>query len=175
MITPALDRVAATNSHFRLAVIGVTNGVLPSWAERIEVPKDARSYGRFVPWLREKASSFDFAVAPLETSPFNLSKSPLKLLECGALGLPVLASDHPVFRDIGKNASGIRLVSDSLESWIEAIEAQIVAGRENGDALREWIIQHFSLDGSLPEFDQMIRQIIDKEGKLTTKPPTLAR
>lgn len=42
---------------------------------------------------------FDVALAPLSDHPFNNSKSPIKVMEYAALGIPVVASDHPVYRD----------------------------------------------------------------------------
>jgi len=41
---------------------------------------------------------FDIALAPLSDHPFNDSKSPVKVLEYCALGIPVIASDHHVYR-----------------------------------------------------------------------------
>jgi glycosyltransferase involved in cell wall biosynthesis len=43
---------------------------------------------------------FDIALAPLADLPFNLARSPVKALEAFALGIPVLASDCPVYRGI---------------------------------------------------------------------------
>lgn len=43
--------------------------------------------------------NFDVCVAPLRQHPFNLSKSPIKALECAALGIPIVASDYGPYHD----------------------------------------------------------------------------
>lgn len=43
------------------------------------------------------AIDFDIALAPLSDHPFNDFKSAIKVLEYAALGIPVIASDHPVY------------------------------------------------------------------------------
>ena len=100
MLYPALQRAASTNPEFRLGVIGVSAEKMPPWIDRIEIPDTATSYPRFVPWLREKTALFDFAVAPLQDTLFNAFKSPLKILDYAALGLPVLCSDIMVYQEI---------------------------------------------------------------------------
>ena len=44
-----------------------------------------------------KALDFDIGLAPLSNHEFNYFKSPIKVLEYAALGIPVIASDHPVY------------------------------------------------------------------------------
>lgn len=51
------------------------------------------------PALYYRRVDFDIGIAPLSDHPFNGGKSPLKALEYAALGIPVIASDHPVYRE----------------------------------------------------------------------------
>ncbi len=58
----------------------------------------------YTPWDADMMAyyakiDFDIGLAPLSDHPFNGGKSPLKALEYAALGIPVIASDHPVYRD----------------------------------------------------------------------------
>ena len=46
-----------------------------------------------------QAIDFDIGLAPLVSSTFNRSKSHIKALEYAALGIPVIASDEPPYRD----------------------------------------------------------------------------
>jgi glycosyltransferase involved in cell wall biosynthesis len=50
-------------------------------------------------WDYYRAVDFDIGLAPLADIPFNQSKSHLKALEYAALGVPVIASDLPPYRD----------------------------------------------------------------------------
>lgn len=159
MIAPALARVAADHPGFRLAVIGVHDGTLPDWAERITVPDAAKTYNRFVPWLKSIASGFDFGLAPLQDTPFNRHKSALKLLDNLALGLPVLASDVLPYRAMAGGRDGVTLVRNDPEAWKGALAARIGAGRTGmaeRDRLRRMVLRGFGLTASLPDFDAML-------------------
>lgn len=159
MIAPALAAVAEADPGFRVAVIGVQEGPLPPWAERIAVPEREKSYANFVPWLKDLSGSFDFALAPLTDDPFNLAKSCLKALECGALGLPVLASDMPVYRPLAGQLQGLRLVKSNELAWRKALAAQIAevrAGTVDRAAIRASVMREHGLAGELAAFDQML-------------------
>lgn len=158
-IMPALQAVAAQDSAFRLAVIGVQDGPLPPWAERIEVPEEMRSYVPFVGWLRDQAGRCDLALAPLARTDFNLRKSDLKLMEYGALGLPALASDLPVYADLGARQPGVTLVRPG--DWAAALTQAINAARRGDSAatrqaIRRWTMDHLSLSPTLADFDALV-------------------
>lgn len=60
--------------------------------------------GRFTGWRSNMFSyyrniDFDIGIAPLAHTTFNNSKSHIKALEYAALGIPVVASDEPPYRD----------------------------------------------------------------------------
>ena len=82
-------------------------------------------------------------------------------LECGALGLPVLASDHSVYRKL-ESAPHVRFVQHGFEHWTEALRHQISIGRAGGNELREWIFENYDLDSSLAAFDKMLLEIIEE-------------
>ncbi len=59
---------------------------------------------RFTRWIKDpmtyyRAFDFDIGLAPLTGTVFDTSKSHAKALEYSALGIPVLASDVPAYRD----------------------------------------------------------------------------
>ncbi|KGJ23722.1 glycosyltransferase [Paracoccus sanguinis] len=157
MIAPALDRIAARNPDFRLAVIGVHDAPLPHWAERIEILDEAKSYSKFVPWLKSLSGSFDFALAPLEDTAFNRHKSALKVLDGAALGLPVLASDMPVYRDLRNKVFALTLVENSPQAWVAALATAVEraqVGPVDRVAVRKAVLDAFGMSRSLAEFDQ---------------------
>lgn len=59
---------------------------------------------RFTPWQVDmwdyyRSIDFDIGIAPLAPNAFNDAKSPIKALELAALGIPVVASDCPAYRE----------------------------------------------------------------------------
>lgn len=162
MILPALEAVAARRPDFRLSVIGIgeDDPPLPAFAERIAVPPDAKDYPRFVRWLGDQRRNVDFGLAPLQELPFNDAKSDLRILDNGALGLPVVASRHPAFAHLA-GREGVTLVPNRVEKWTAALLDQIdnrdqhaKAGRE----LRRWVFENRSLDSTLDDFDKFVLQ-----------------
>lgn len=167
MIAPALERIAARNADFRLAVIGVHDAPLPDWAERIEVPDHAKSYASFVPWLKSLSPRFDFALAPLEDTEFNRHKSALKVLDGAALGLPVLASDMPVYRALRGDVPEMMLVGNTTEDWVIALEAAVAQARSGGVdrvGIRRLVLNRYGLVRSLPDYDSTIKMTVDVSG-----------
>lgn len=167
MVIPALDAVAQLNPKFRLTLIGVTTnkGLVKGrpWLEILEAP--AKDYVNFTQWLLKQAGRFDFSIAPLRETNFNARKSDLKLLDCGALGLPVIASDVSVYR--ATNASGVRLVENTTLAWKNALQAQVTLGAGNydlGKQLRQWVIRERMLAKTLPDFDALISGLVLGKG-----------
>ncbi len=167
MVLPALDAVARITPRFRLTLVGVTtrkdlaNG--RPWLEILEVP--TKDYVAFSHWLVKQADRFDFAIAPLRETSFNERKSDLKLLDYGALGLPVIASDVDVYRAL--DAPGIRLASNSIQSWTHALQEQIEQGPKNrdlGKELRHWVTREKMLARTLPDFDALLLRLTTGEG-----------
>ena len=96
--------------------------------------------------------NLDLAVAPLEINAFNESKSNLRLLEYGAMGWPVVASDIFPYQT---NQAPVKLVPNTPEAWIEAIRERVHdldAAYREGDALRAWVGQHYLLEDHLDEW-----------------------
>jgi len=61
--------------------------------------------GRYTPWHPDvwtyfKSIDFDIGLCPLADTQFNRCKSHLKALEYMALGIPVVASNQPAYRDL---------------------------------------------------------------------------
>jgi GT2 family glycosyltransferase/glycosyltransferase involved in cell wall biosynthesis len=100
----------------------------------------------------------DIAVAPLEDHPFNRAKSNLRLLECGILGIPVVASAVTPYLD-----SPASLVGADPAQWIDAITALVAdphLAKSKGEQMRRWVLDTGMLSGKL----DLWRRALDREG-----------
>ena len=93
----------------------------------------------------------DLAVAPLEMNAFNEAKSPLKLLEYGVLGYPVVCTDILPYQ----GDFPVTRVPNRARTWIDAIRAHLAdpveAGRK-GAELRSHVLEHWMLEDHLDEW-----------------------
>ncbi|UXY13704.1 glycosyltransferase [Chitiniphilus purpureus] len=90
--------------------------------------------------------NLDLALAPLEHNLFNECKSNLRLLEYGACGYPVIATDIVCYR----SGLPVTLVKNRFRDWVEAIRAHLAdldATARQGDALREAVLRDWMLQG----------------------------
>lgn len=109
---------------FRLSMVGVRAeaGRTPAWLRTLEMPQHVgASYSAFVAWFRGLAG-FDLGVAPLLSSPFNDCKSPIKVLDYAAIGLPTLASAVPAYMDSLQGGRDCLHARNEPEAWIDSIE-----------------------------------------------------
>lgn len=94
----------------------------------------------------------DLALAPLEEHPFNEAKSNLRLLEYGAMGWPVIASDIYPYQQYG---APVTLVPNDEVVWIETILAALAEPEKiaaHGRQLQNWVRQKFILEDHLHEW-----------------------
>lgn len=85
------------------------------WAKKLKVPSNKTIYPKFVKWLR-KTVNWDIAVAPLEDTVINRSKSNLKYLEYTGLNIPGIYSNVGPYKEITHEHNGL-LSDNSVESW----------------------------------------------------------
>lgn len=111
------------------------------------IDDDLQHLVEVMPWVPFEAHSFrmmcmnlDMAIIPLADLPFNHYKSPVKLLEMSAMGVPSLVAGVPPYNTSGFNATLFYENSKDFEEKLEALLNPV--SRENlkilGDsALRE--------------------------------------
>lgn len=95
--------------------------------------------------------NLDLAIAPIEHNDFNMCKSNLKLLEYGALGFPVIASDFGPYQC----GLPVTLVRNRFKDWVNAIREHVADLDEcarRGDALREVIRSEWALQGCVDDW-----------------------
>tara|TARA_R110001583_G_scaffold195420_1_gene373005 strand:- start:13299 stop:17933 length:4635 start_codon:yes stop_codon:yes gene_type:complete len=97
------------------------------------------------------ALDLDLAVAPLALNRFNECKSNLRLLEYGAVGVPVLATDIVPYQC----GLPVTLLPNTASRWVTAI-VERTGERETlereGNALRAAVMQAWSSPGQLPKW-----------------------
>lgn len=90
----------------------------------------------------------DLALAPLEYARFNECKTPLRLLELGILGYPVVCTDIVTF----EGDFPVTRVANDPDDWIDAIRSMISDRDQlakHGDRLRDHIRDHWLLENNL--------------------------
>lgn len=92
MIAPTLRRFCERNPDVDLHTIGT------DFRPAMKLPGRHTEWSRDV-WNYYRQVDFDIGLAPIVDSVFNRSKSPIKAIEYGALGIPVIASDFGPYRD----------------------------------------------------------------------------
>jgi len=87
---------------------------------------------------------WDIGLAPVAPNTFNASKSPLKALEYGALGIPVIASDWYPYRDFVKHGETGFLVRRDHEwlSYMSELAADAGLREKMGEAARDLARQY---------------------------------
>ena len=97
--------------------------------------------------------NLDLAVAPLINNAFNNAKSPLKLLEFGVLGIPVIASNLACY-----NNSPAILLDNNPDIWVAKL-VQLDQNRNNlsiqGNSLQQWVHQSFWLEQHLSDWRKL--------------------
>jgi GT2 family glycosyltransferase/glycosyltransferase involved in cell wall biosynthesis len=108
----------------RFEIIGITSRKrLHPGVQRINPPSSASaSYPAFASWISSQFR-WDIGVAPLIETTFSGAKSSIKLIDYAALGLPVVASDVPAYRNT--LGHGVHLVPNNERAWVDAISALI--------------------------------------------------
>jgi hypothetical protein len=132
LLGEALDALHAERpGSFRLSIIGVRSraGDTPPWARMLPPPPHVGgSYPAFVTWFRG-LSGFDLGVAPLLASAFNDCKSPIKVLDYAAIGLPTLASAVPAYVDSLRSGVDCLHADNTPPAWRAALEALLADRR----------------------------------------------
>jgi len=100
--------------------------------------------------------NFDLAIAPAMTNNFFAGKSDLRFLECGALGIPVIAHPFVYGKSIEDDVTGF-LTDDVGE--VEADMLYLVQSEEKrkemGAAAKEWVLANRSIEKGIEQWERV--------------------
>jgi glycosyltransferase involved in cell wall biosynthesis len=106
--------------------------------------------------------SFDIGLMPLMDDPWSHGKCGLKILQCLAVGVPVVCSPAGINREIVED--GVHgFWAGSQEEWIEKLEILIndhELRRKMGIAGRERVIERYSLKANEPRMLKIFEQLM---------------
>ena len=139
-VSSQLRQFLKRNPTAELHCIGV------DYAAWMRTPK---AQSRFTPWVPSvedflRTIDYHVGIAPLRPHVFNQAKSALKALECGALGIPVVASAVRPYEDYIHHGTTGYLVRRDHE-WarhLRALAQDPAMRAEMGAAAREQAHQH---------------------------------
>jgi glycosyltransferase involved in cell wall biosynthesis len=101
---------------------------------------------------RLAALDIDIGVIPLKQTPFNNSKSPIKLIEFSAIQVPCVVSyisPYKEMADLSNGEAGIFIEENREEGWIEALEMLINDSnlrQSIGEKERQIVKDHFDIN-----------------------------
>jgi glycosyltransferase involved in cell wall biosynthesis len=117
LVVPTLERLLEEQPKLHFEIFGTIQmpDRLLRFGERVKSHKVNKSYTEFLSVLA--GLNWDIGLAPLVNEEFNLCKAPTKYLEYSAAGIPVVASNIPVYSMIIPEGAGV-LVN---EDWYSAL------------------------------------------------------
>jgi glycosyltransferase involved in cell wall biosynthesis len=151
-IPDVLRRLMAEHPHVNVTCVGVDLGLRERYAHARSVHFD-----KLIPLMGE----FDIGLAPLLDTPFNRSRSDIKVKEYAASAVPWLASAAGPYLGLGEDQGG-RLVQDG--EWYEALDALIrdAGARERlARRGREWAATQ-TMATMVPAYETVIADAVER-------------
>lgn len=119
-IAPAIAAVMEARPELRFETFGTVPlpALLQAFGPRVRERAVIQGYREFLTALT--ACRWALGLAPLGSDAFNQCKTPTKVLEYTAAGIPILASDVPVYSEVIESGSQGLLIDDS--GWTQALK-----------------------------------------------------
>jgi glycosyltransferase involved in cell wall biosynthesis len=109
----------------------------------------------------EDIKSFDIGLMPLLDDPWSHGKCGLKILQCLAIGVPVVCSPAGINKEIVED-SVHGFLANTPEEWIEKLEILINDNnlrKRMGMEGRKKVIKHYSLDANTSRMLKVFQQL----------------
>lgn len=155
-IAPALERLGRQFPRVRLKI--VADGFFD--LDQMKVIKKTWSGEEEISDLH----SFDIGLMPLSDDPWTRGKCGFKLLQCMAVGLPVVCSPVGANREIvAQGSEGFWAASDEeWESRLRDLIENPPLRQEMGRNARKKVESHYSLQGNAPTLLNLFRHLHDR-------------
>lgn len=145
LVVPALERLLEERPELHFEVFGTIQMPerLVRFGDRVKSHKVNKAYAEFLSVLA--GLNWDIGLAPLVNEDFNLCKAPTKFIEYTAAGIPVMASDIPVYSKVIPDGGGV-LVD---EEWHDALIQSLDSPQSREQALKiaqAYCAEQFSID-----------------------------
>lgn len=162
ILRPLAHWVVAHPTQMQLVHLGHAEGRL-SFAEAIGVHPSCvqaiplQSHGDYLRKLR-----FDIGLAPLTNTSFNTYKSPIKVLEYSALGIPWLASDALPYRDLCQRWGWQGRLCTTASDWIQQLQPLLDGAKRRCEAqkLQALCKTHASFQQGVIQWERLFKQTI---------------
>lgn len=152
----AMERLLERHPHVEVATIGCS----------LEIASDRYHFVRAVEFaeLRGLVRRFDIGLAPIADTPFNRSRSNVKVKEYAAVGVPWLASPIGPYAGLGEGEGG-RLVPDGR--WFDAVDALVRDGRARRKFAKrgaKWAAKQ-TFEANVDVWEQTLREAAARAGR----------
>lgn len=144
LAVPAIRQLLIQRPKLRFETFGTIGmpQTLVSFGARVVAHPVSKSYNAFLGQLSRL--SWAVGLAPLVDEPFNRCKAPTKFIEYASAGIPIVASDTAVYRDVISKSGGGVLVNNDWESSIDAVIASPGKGAAMVASARGYCRSHFA-------------------------------
>lgn len=164
MLSQVLPEVMAKHKNLRLVIMGQKfDGTLKAIdSDRIEIH----------PWTHTQAYPYkaaildlDFAVIPLIDNKFNRSKSTIKYVEMGALGVPSVISHVQPYAELMDLVpdNGIFVDSNEPDAWEAGINVMVenpMLRQKIGEQARKTVDDHFDIEKQYPLWVNAYKEVL---------------
>ncbi|PHN33667.1 glycosyltransferase [Pseudomonas sp. ICMP 561] len=161
LVTPSIIRLLEERDDLRFEVFGTIQ--MPSellrFGDRVKSHKVNQAYSGFLTTLAHL--NWDIGLAPLVDEPFNLCKAPTKFIEYTAAGIPVVASNIAVYRNVMPANGGLLVEA----GWYQSIKQMLDNDELRASALqsaREYCGTKFSEGTLQKQVMQLVNQVLEQ-------------
>ena len=165
LAVPALGRLLEERPALRFETFGTIGMPTPlrQFGNRVSHHRVQTSYREFLKTLA--GLGWTVGLAPLSDTPFNRCKAPTKFVEYSACGIPVLASDLPVYSSTMPPQGGLLVAQD----WYGAMTRMLDDHTFRVSAVRA-AREHCSTSFALSKLEDQLLTIFDNVTSIKRSP-----
>jgi len=160
----AIDEIMKENDEVLLLILGYLPPVVqnyledPSatwWDDKVQYMdfSEPETYARISKQIRA-----DVALAPLESSEFNRSKSCIKFVEFTAMGIPTIASNVTPYKEVIRHGEN-GFMASTKDEWKEIIESCFASPALRSkivSSARQTVIESFNINRVIKEWEKVL-------------------